>query len=91
MPRIKRPSPFDLTDSWPSVPSSDHAAEQARLFALNVQTALHGQSQRAVARAAGLNEGTLRHVLSGSAWPDLRTIAELERALGCELYPRTGP
>ncbi|MGS0561375.1 helix-turn-helix domain-containing protein [Microbacterium aurugineum] len=44
-------------------------------------------SVRSVADIAGLDEGTLRNILSGARWPDLRTIALLEDALGVALWP----
>jgi len=55
---------------------------------LNVRTAIGERSVRSVAEEAGLDEGTVRRVLSGSAWPDLCTAARLEEALGARLYPR---
>lgn len=86
MTRTERPSPAGLTPSWPGAPSPDYAAEQARLFALSLRSAIGGQSLRAVAREAGVDEGTVRRVLAGATWPDLRTIALLERSLACSLY-----
>lgn len=44
------------------------------------------RSVRSVAREAGLDEGTLRRTLAGATWPDIRTIALLERALGQPLF-----
>lgn len=89
MPRTERSSPSELTEVWPAMPSRDYAGEQAPLFVLNSQSAMGTQSQRAVARAAHLDEGTLRRVLAGATWPDLRTIALLEDALGVPCSPST--
>lgn len=76
-----------MTPSWPSSPSSDYAAERERLFALNLRTAIGDRSVRAVGRDADVDEGTIRRVLAGSTWPDIRTIALLEKALDQSLYP----
>jgi len=48
---------------------------------------------RGVARGADLDEGTVRRILAGAAWPDLHTIARLEQSIGIRLYPvkRAGP
>ena len=83
-----RPAPADLAEGWPSRPSDDPDAEVARRFVLNLRDGLGENSVRSVARAANLSEGTIRTIVAGSVWPDLRTIARLERALGRALYPR---
>lgn len=87
MPKPQRPSPADLTESWPNTPSLDAAGETARLLAGNLRRSMGKASIRSVADIAGLDEGTLRNVLSGARWPDLRTIALLEDALGVPLWP----
>lgn len=87
MARTERAAPAELTPCWPESPSPDHAAEQARMFAVNLRAAIGEQSMRSVARAADVDEGTIRRVLSGATWPDLRTIALLEKALEQRLYP----
>ena len=88
MANRRRESPFELTSSLPDAPSSDPAGETARQFVLNLRSALGERSVRAVAEQAGLDEATVRRVLSGAAWPDLRTVARLEDALGVRLYPK---
>ena len=90
MANRRRESPAELTESWPDAPSSDPAGEVARRFVVNLRSAMGGRSVRAVARDAGLDEGTLRRVLAGAAWPDLHTIALLEEAIGTRLYPADG-
>lgn len=87
MPKPQRPSPADLTDVWPDMPSLDPAGETARLLAINLRRSMGSASVRSVADIAGLDEGTVRNVLSGSRWPDLRSIALLEDALGVPLWP----
>ncbi|WP_158613392.1 helix-turn-helix transcriptional regulator [Frigoribacterium sp. PhB160] len=41
-----------------------------------------------MAEAAGVTHTTLLSVLAGQVWPDLETIAKLERGLGVALWPR---
>jgi len=87
MPKTLRVAPSELTDTWPMTPSWDVAGEKARLLALNLRSALGTASIRSIADKAGLDERTLRNILSGAKWPDLRTIALLEAALGVGLWP----
>lgn len=87
MPKPPRPSPADLTDSWPNTPSLDPAGETARLLAVNLRRSIGMASVRSVADDAGLDEGTIRNLLSGARWSDVRTIARLEDALGVALWP----
>lgn len=87
MPKSQRATPADLTPSWTDAPSSDVAGEVARQLALRVRRAIRGQSVRGIADIAGLDEGTLRNIRSGARWPDLRTIALREHALGEPLWP----
>lgn len=83
-----RATPAMLSQQWPSQPSSDPTGEAARRFALNLQAAIGEKSVRAVARDAGLDEGTIRKILLGESWPDLRTMWKLESALEAHLYTR---
>lgn len=87
MSKTLRLAPFELTDTWPTTPSRDVAGEKARLLALNLRSALGSASIRSIAGKAGLDERTLRNILSGAKWPDLRTIALLEAALKVSLWP----
>lgn len=84
----KRAKPAELTRSWPDSESSDAAGELARQIVLNLRVAMGATSVRGVARAAELDEATVRKVLAGDVWPDIRTVARLEQALGAPLYPR---
>lgn len=88
MRNSQRENPAGLTPSWPDAKSSDHAGEVARLLAKALQQAVGDRSVRSVASAAGLDEGTLRRILAGERWPDVRTAALLEEALQKPLYPR---
>ncbi|WP_442934980.1 helix-turn-helix domain-containing protein [Micromonospora sp. CPCC 205558] len=44
-------------------------------------------SNRELARLAGLSHPTIGSALNGDRYVDLRTLANLEVALGVELYP----
>lgn len=87
MKKPPRHKPAELTSSWPTVASSDAAGEAARRFVLNLRAAMGDRSIRGIAVSADLDEATVRHVLAGTVWPDLLTIARLEAALGKPLYP----
>ena len=87
MKKQKRLTPAAGAENWPEERAADHSTETARVLALNLRAALTGKSVRAVARESGIDEGTIRRVVTGSVWPDLRTISSLERALGVLLYP----
>lgn len=90
MSKSPRHAPRDLTPSWPDSPSTDVAGEVARQVALRVKQAIRDRrvrSERKAADLAGVDEGTLRNILSGDRWPDLRTLALLEHALQALLWP----
>lgn len=84
-----RATPAMLSSQWPDGPSTDPVGEAARRFALNLREAIGERSVREVARTAGIDEGTIRKILLGGSWPDLRTIWRLESSLETELYTRT--
>ncbi|MFJ3473465.1 multiprotein-bridging factor 1 family protein [Microbacterium maritypicum] len=83
-----RATPAMLSSQWPDAPSTDPVGEAARRFALNLKQAIGARSVREVARAAGIDEGTIRKILRGESWPDLRTIWKLESSLETQLYSR---
>ena len=88
MPNKPHPTPKDLTASWPDEPSPDPAGEAARQFVMNLRGAMGDRSIRRVASEAGLDEGSVRRVLTGAAWPHLRAMVMLEESLGVRLYQR---
>lgn len=87
MPKSQRATPADLSPSWPNSPSANPEGEVARLLALRLDTVIPYRSVKKVADTAGVDEGTIRNILSGSRWPDRRTIVRLEVALGTALWP----
>lgn len=88
MAGTKRLTPVELSPTpWPDVPSDDAPAEAARQLALRVRDAVGSRSVRALARHAGVPDGTLLRIMSGALWPDLRTVIVLEEATGRDLLP----
>lgn len=88
MPNKPHPSSKDLTRSWPDVPCTDPAGVAARTFVVNLRAAMGDKSIRRVAADAGIDEGTVRRVLDGSAWPHFRAMVLLEDSLGVRLHTR---
>ncbi len=87
MSKSQRATPADLSPSWPNAPSTEPEGEVARLLALRLEAAIPDRSVRKVADIAGVDEGTIRNVLSRARWPDLRTITRLKEALDIALWP----
>jgi hypothetical protein len=90
MARTARSSPAELNVGWPDAVGTDAVGEVARLFAVNLRSAIGDRSIRSVALASGVNHATVLGILEGRAWPDLSTIAKLEIGLDAELWPRRG-
>lgn len=87
VPRPRREPPRAFTESWPGEPCTDPVAEVARRFAVGLTEALGGRSLRSVRDVTGVEHTTLSGILSGQTWPDLATIARLERGLAADLWP----
>ena len=88
MARPTRKTPAELCpEPWPSVASDDQVAEVARRFAIGLRDAMGAESVRTFAGRAGLHHTTLGAVLNGQAWPDLETIAKIERGLKETIWP----
>lgn len=87
MPRKPRLRPNELVSPWPQGAATDPVGTMAARFVTALSSAIEGQSVRSVATRCGLNHQTLRSVLAGEVWPDMRTIALLELGLGQHLWP----
>ncbi|ASD20997.1 hypothetical protein B7495_01830 [Cryobacterium sp. LW097] len=87
MSRTKRLKPNELVHEWPDGPASDAIGEVARTFAGNLRRAIGSRSIRNAAESCGVNHATLIGILDGRAWPDMETIAKLERGLDAALWP----
>lgn len=66
-----------------------HGARVAQAMARRLKAALdqRGWSVARLSRESGVARFTIAKALSGEAWPDLLTIANLEKALDCDLWP----
>jgi len=69
------------------VNSLDPVGEVARLLALNLKAAIGEMALRDAANLAGIDHSTLYAILQGNSWPDISTLAKLERGLNCDLWP----
>jgi ribosome-binding protein aMBF1 (putative translation factor) len=87
--RARPPRDFVRVGEWPyAILTDHHAAAVAQLVAQRLAEAMAGRGMSAnrLARLSGVNRQTVANVLAGAVWPDLMTIANLERHLGC-LWP----
>lgn len=66
-----------------------HGARVAQAVAARLATALADKewSIAHLSRISGVARYTIAKALAGEAWPDLLTIANLEKALDCDLWP----
>jgi transcriptional regulator with XRE-family HTH domain len=80
-------SPRERVSDWPDVASDDPSAEVARALAVRLRAAIGERSLRAAGADTGVDHSTIQAILQGRAWPDLDTIARLERGLGADLWP----
>lgn len=78
-------------ENWLAERFTDPVQETARLFALNLQSAIekeYGQvSGRTAATNLGLDHNSLRKILLGISYPDLPFIVNMEAKLNRKLWP----
>ncbi|MFD7417526.1 helix-turn-helix domain-containing protein [Kitasatospora purpeofusca] len=69
--------------------SDHHGAKVAQALAARLAGALKesGWSVAELSRRSGVSRLTIANVLAGEVWPDLLTVASLERAFGRGLWP----
>jgi DNA-binding phage protein len=92
--RASAPRSFVRAGSWPRAVLADHhGARVAQALAAALAEAMRREEMSAnrLARASGVNRQTIANVLAGTSWPDLLTIASLERTLGSDLWPGRCP
>lgn len=85
--RPVRNPPRTFSAAWPDEPCVDPIAEVARGFTLRLVAALDGRSLRSLRNTAGIEHTTVSAIINGATWPDLATIARLERGLDVDLWP----
>ncbi|MFI5899818.1 helix-turn-helix domain-containing protein [Streptomyces cyaneofuscatus] len=76
---------------WPRAVMQPHRGAlvaQAIARALADAMAEQGMSANALARKSGVNRQVIANVLSGTVWPDMLTVVDLEGALDVMLWPR---
>ena len=77
-----------VAGAWPDGPLADDAAARyVQLISREVAKHLKECSLRAFSRAAGVSVMTVIAVRDGARYPDVRTLALLERAVGHSLLP----
>lgn len=81
------PVAYVVSGQWPDVTAATHEAQVVADIAAGLADALADRGLRDVARDADLAHTTIRDLLAGHAWPDVVTVARLERALGRRLWP----
>ncbi|MEV5912950.1 helix-turn-helix transcriptional regulator [Streptomyces chartreusis] len=84
------PRAYSVSGAWPeAVMEAHHGARVAQALALRLQAAIErkGWSVAELSRTSGVARFTISKALNGEAWPDLLTLANLERALETDLWP----
>ncbi|WP_406406520.1 multiprotein-bridging factor 1 family protein [Streptomyces sp. NBC_01643] len=84
------PRAYCVGGVWPEAVMTDHhGARVAQAMAARLKAALgeKGWSVAELSRVSGVARFTIAKALAGEAWPDLLTIANLEKALECDLWP----
>ena len=90
----RAPRDWVVTGSWPDGvfdPEAPHAVAHAVAIAKALEVALGDRVRSRVAQDAQIDRSTLYDILSGKTWPDLVSIANLERHLNTVLWPDALP
>ena len=77
--------------TWPEGPLKEHKPEVEFLMeiARRLKAQVDATSNRAVARAAGIDHQTVINIIRGNTWSEVPTIYRLEKGLQISLWPRT--
>ncbi|WP_406726513.1 helix-turn-helix transcriptional regulator [Streptomyces sp. GD-15H] len=84
------PRAYCAGGAWPeAVREEHHGARVAQALAARLHAAItdKGWSAAELSRRSGVARYTIAKALAGEAWPDLLTIANLEKALEADLWP----
>lgn len=90
-PRCPKKPPCDYVDAWPGGAVHSDAPPEfylVRDIVKRLKEAMEDKNKSisALARDAGTTRQTIYNLLEGKAWPELSTIAWLERALGRRIW-----
>lgn len=91
MVRQPRDRPNEVVSPWPNGSTHDPAGIVAQGFAIELRRVIGDRTIRSVGSLCGVNHETVRGILDGRVWPDMRTIALLEAGLMTSLWPRQQP
>ena len=77
--------------TWPEGPLTEPKPEVEFLMeiAQRLKAQVDATSNRAVARAAGIDHQTVINIIKGDTWCEVPTIYRLEKGLQISLWPRT--
>ncbi|MEU0407932.1 helix-turn-helix transcriptional regulator [Streptomyces griseorubiginosus] len=84
------PRAYSAGGVWPeAVMEEHHGARVAQALAARLQAAIEKKdwSVAELSRRSGVARFTIAKALAGESWPDLLTIANLEKALEVDLWP----
>lgn len=87
MGRRPRNPPAEGLDDWPQGRAVEPDVEHVRRIAETLANEVEGRSIRSVAAQAGITHQALADLLAGRTWPEVITIARIERGLGVRLWP----
>lgn len=87
MGRRPRAAPAAGVEGWPERHVDDVDVEHVRRIALALREAIGDRSIRSVASEVGVGHQALSDLLAGRTWPEVATVARIERGLGCRLWP----
>ncbi|MGX1853069.1 helix-turn-helix domain-containing protein [Streptomyces sp. NPDC055299] len=92
--RHRKPSEYVIEGVWPRAVLDDHhGAQVAQEVSARLRRAIdaHGWTIAELSRRSDVARFTITKVLDGVVWCDLLTIANLEKALGVDLWPGRNP
>lgn len=92
--KLLEPREYLVEGEWPdgafAVDAPDSVAYTVHV-AKALSAALAGLNKKKVADDARINRNTIYDLLGGKTWPDMVTLAVIEKALGITLWPSEPP
>jgi hypothetical protein len=89
--RSRAPRDHIVAGQWPHAElDGDHAASIAQELSSRLVEAIaaRGGNINLISKTAQLNWQTITNLMEGRGWATIATVADLEHALGVELWPR---